>query len=62
MYMSRWCDTCHRNDITGLWQSCSSDCPVFGKDFGTLQRAVLFRIFMTNDKKEEKQNESFRVH
>jgi hypothetical protein len=29
--MSRWCDTCHRNEITGEWKSCTKDCPVFGK-------------------------------
>lgn len=30
--MSKWCDTCHRNEITGEWESCSKDCPIFGKD------------------------------
>ena len=28
----RWCDTCHRNEITGEWKSCTKDCPIFGKD------------------------------
>ena len=57
--MSRWCDTCHRNEITGLWQSCSSDCPIFGKDFGRLQRFVLMRLLLRehDDENVEEKNE-----
>ncbi len=28
--MSKWCDECYRNKITGEWNSCNSDCPAFG--------------------------------
>ena len=39
--MSKWCDTCHRNEITGEWKSCSKDCPVFGKNFEEFARIVV---------------------
>ena len=38
--MSKWCDTCHRNEISGEWKSCSGDCPAFGKHFEELDNAV----------------------
>jgi len=39
--MSKWCNTCYRNEITGDWKSCNNDCPVFGKDFDELAKIVL---------------------
>lgn len=39
--MSKWCNTCHRNDLKDKWNSCSSDCPVFGKDFDELAEIVI---------------------
>ena len=39
--MSKWCNTCHRNELTGVWQSCNADCPVFGKDFEELAKIVV---------------------
>jgi len=39
--MSKWCSTCHRNEITGEWKSCGKDCPVFGKDFDELAKTVV---------------------
>ena len=39
--MSKWCDTCYRNEITEECKSCSSDCPVFGKSFDELAKIVI---------------------
>ena len=39
--MSKWCDTCYRNEITKEWKSCDSDCPVFGKNFEELAKIVI---------------------
>ena len=39
--MSKWCETCHRNELAGEWQPCSEDCPVFGKDFNELAKIVV---------------------
>lgn len=39
--MSRWCDTCYRNEATGEWESCNKDCPAFGKYFEELENAVV---------------------
>ena len=39
--MSKWCSTCHRNELTGNWASCDSDCPVFGKDFDDLAKKII---------------------
>lgn len=39
--MSKWCDTCYRNELTGEWKSCTKDCPVFGKSFEELARIVI---------------------
>lgn len=39
--MSKWCDTCYRNEITKEWKSCDSDCPVFGKHFEELAKIVI---------------------
>ncbi len=39
--MSKWCDTCHRNEFTGKWKSCGADCPVFGKNFEDLAKIVV---------------------
>jgi hypothetical protein len=39
--MSKWCNTCYRNEITGKWKSCSEDCPVFGKSFEELAKIVI---------------------
>lgn len=30
--MSRWCYKCQRVRITGKYESCGPNCPVFGKD------------------------------
>ena len=48
--MSKWCSTCHRNIITGEWNSCGDDCPVFGKYFDELARIVIGTII--NDKRK----------
>ena len=29
--MSRWCNKCQREKITGKYESCEPNCPVFGK-------------------------------
>jgi hypothetical protein len=39
--MSKWCNTCHRNEITGEWRSCNRDCPVFGRYFEDLAEIVV---------------------
>jgi hypothetical protein len=39
--MSKSCNTCHRNAITGEWKSCDEDCPVFGKYFDELAKMVI---------------------
>lgn len=39
--MSKWCDACYRNEITGELVSCNSDCPVFGKHFEELAKIVI---------------------
>lgn len=39
--MSYWCNICQRNKITGVWQPCSEDCPVFGKHFEDLAEIVV---------------------
>lgn len=39
--MSKWCDTCHRNEITGEWKSCSKDCPAFGKPFDEIKEIAV---------------------
>ena len=37
----RWCDTCHRNEITGEWKSCTRDCPLFGKDIEEIENIAI---------------------
>ena len=39
--MSKWCDTCSRNKITGEWKSCGRDCPAFGKHHEELAEMVI---------------------
>ncbi len=39
--MSKWCDTCSRNEVTDEWNSCSSDCPAFGKHLESLAKIVI---------------------
>lgn len=39
--MSKWCDTCYRNEITGEWEPCGESCPVFGRYFGELAHHVI---------------------
>lgn len=39
--MSKWCDTCSRNKITGELRSCSKDCPAFGKHHEELAEIVI---------------------
>ena len=41
--MSKWCDTCYRNEAIGEWKSCDDSCPVFGKHFEQLARYVVER-------------------
>ena len=41
--MSKWCNTCYRNEFTGEWKSCSEDCPVFGKYFDDLAKIIIER-------------------
>ena len=31
--MSKWCDTCYRNEVIGEWKSCDASCPMFGKHY-----------------------------
>lgn len=42
--MSKWCNTCHRNNLKDIWNSCSGDCPVFGKDFDDLAEMLIKQI------------------
>ena len=49
--MSKWCNTCHRNELKDKWNSCSSDCPIFGKDFDDLAEIVI---------KQKEENEALR--
>ena len=39
--MSKWCNTCHRNELPDEWTSCDNECPVFGKSFDDLAKAVI---------------------
>lgn len=39
--MAKWCNTCNRNVITGEWQSCNDDCPVYGKSHDELAKIVV---------------------
>lgn len=39
--MSKWCNACHRNELTDVWQSCNKSCPVFGKYFDDLAKIVV---------------------
>ena len=39
--MSKWCNECHRNKLTGKWESCNASCPVFGLDFEDLANKYL---------------------
>lgn len=39
--MSKWCNTCHRNELKDKWNSCRSDCLIFGKDFDDLAEMVI---------------------
>lgn len=41
--MSKWCDTCHRNELKYKSDSCSSDCPIFGKHFDDLAKKVIMQ-------------------
>lgn len=36
--MSKWCETCYRNNMSDGWKSCDDDCPVFGKHFEELAK------------------------
>ena len=47
--MSKWCDYCYRNEIYNDWNSCSEDCPVFGKSYEELAKDI---IVMKNQVKE----------
>ena len=39
--MSKWCNECYRNQITGEWESCGPDCPAFGIDpFETFKKII----------------------
>ena len=39
--MSKWCDNCYRNEIYDQWNSCSEDCPVFGKSYEELAKDII---------------------
>lgn len=39
--MSKWCNTCYRNEATGGYESCDKSCPVFGTDFEDLAKRVI---------------------
>lgn len=65
--MSKWCDTCNRNEMTGKWSSCSHECPICGKSFEELAKMVIeqkaeiealrwtMRIF-SREQKEKRRN------
>ena len=36
--MSKWCETCYRNNMSDEWKSCDDSCPVFGKYFEELAK------------------------
>ena len=38
--MSKWCDTCYRNEITGEWEPCDESCPMFGRYFGAAKKLI----------------------
>lgn len=39
--MSKWCDTCYRNELNSEWKSCDSECPVFGKSSKEIAKIVI---------------------
>lgn len=39
--MSKWCDTCYKNELSDEWKSCDSECPVFGKSPKEIAKIVL---------------------
>lgn len=39
--MSRWCNTCHLENVTGRYEPCDENCPVFGKDFNDLAKRII---------------------
>ena len=51
--MSKWCDTCYRNNITGINESCNEDCPIFGKSFEELVAEMVIRKSQRPDEFKE---------
>lgn len=49
--MSKWCNTCHRNELKDIWNSCNNACPIFGKDFDDLAKMVI---------KQKEENDALR--
>ena len=39
--MSKWCNTCYRNEATGEWEPCDQSCPVFGMDFEDMAKRII---------------------
>ena len=39
--MSKWCNTCYRNEATGEWEPCDESCPVFGMDFEDMAKRII---------------------
>lgn len=39
--MSKWCETCYRNEMTGEWKPCGNDCPVFGNYFEDIAKMAI---------------------
>lgn len=38
--MSKWCDTCYRNEVIGEWKSCDASCPMFGKHYEDIDKYI----------------------
>ena len=57
--MSKWCETCHRNEMTGQWKSCNHDCPVLGKYFEDLASVVVSIDLILKDASGVADNQEF---
>ena len=39
--MSQWCDTCSLGKVNGRYESCTKNCPAFGKTYEELAEIVI---------------------
>lgn len=39
--MSQWCNTCSLGKVNGRYESCTKDCPAFGKTYEELAETVI---------------------